>query len=385
VKSGETTSSPVDQVKPKIVATNVSQDIRYDVSLDKNGVLLTPFAIASFEENPSANSDKVRFKIANLKQAVDKVSIAILAADKEIRSWDQVPELCSDGVHTWSWDGFNAQGRLDTTILKGHMTLRLTAQRGDTSVTKEFAFSADAEAVDWIDLLVDAGAGSVQVEVRPGYADGGVVGSHEKLTPTAYADLLAWAQEGIQYYWSRGGVRGNGIAEPIMLGGQTYKISVMAVANKKPHAAVFNLIDRLDPDFGRSTSLAMFRKVVHSAGYYYSIYVDRLQRPISDAMSNAEQEFKETAAHEFGHLILNAYEGNPLVPTRSWSHKGTSTVLTQSAIDKHPTPLTGEVDVMHYFSSYSSPTADVRSRTCAVEDDVKALIWLARLRFRPTS
>jgi hypothetical protein len=75
---------------------------------------------------------------------------------------------------------------------------------------------------------------------------------------------------------------------------------------------------------------------------------------------------------------LNAYEGDPLVPTRSWSHKGTSTVLTQESLDKHSTPASGEINVMHYFNGYTTSADEMRSRTAAAEDDVKGLIWIGR-------
>ena len=93
-----------------------------------------------------------------------------------------------------------------------------------------------------------------------------------------------------------------------------------------------------------------------------------------------DEDFKHTAAHEFGHLILNEYGGG-LIPEYSWSHRGTSTVITQKRLPANLIPTSGEIDVMHYFTDDPSDDPDYWKRSVASEQDVKGLIFLTRIKF----
>jgi hypothetical protein len=118
---------------------------------------------------------------------------------------------------------------------------------------------------------------------------------------------------------------------------------------------------------------------------------------------DAISSFKETAAHELGHELLQAYSGTAF----SWQHKGSSYYLPQdtkpvkgnettwdriSHLDEMPEtsgeyyPKTGEIDVMKYYNThdkagYFIAGSDLK-RTIATEKDVLSLIWLTKLKIQ---
>lgn len=378
----ESTLTSVEDGSYKQLTTRVDSDILFSVEVDPTRSVLTPFSIpAHAQDGKDVSRQEVCFVIINKKDPVESVSIRIMKGGVVYASVGEVPDLRSDGRHQWSWSGLDDRGVLSTKDLKAGLTLELTAKRVGVSRTFYLQFKASYSVVDWVDLTADTNASIIKVEVRPRYSNGGVSDRNPSVPVVGYQQLLDWAQQGISHYWSRDGSRANGVAAPIALQGKDYKVIVDAKVNQAPSAPSFRLIEDQNEDFGRSTSLAVVRKVVLSSGFYFNAYATKAHRSVGWAMSQAEGNFKETAAHEFGHLILNAYEGDPWVPTRSWSHKGTSTVLTQEPLDNHPSPVSGEIDVMHYFSGYTTSADEMRSRTAAAEDDVKGLIWIARLRF----
>jgi hypothetical protein len=117
-------------------------------------------------------------------------------------------------------------------------------------------------------------------------------------------------------------------------------------------------------------------------GRAYDAFVTKAKAPsaLQAAKDYAREDFLHTAAHEFGHFILNSYGDGGLIPHYSWTHKGSSTLL-QNEIDGTATPRSGEIDVMHYFKHYAVNDWDRWSRTVAAEVDAKGLIWLARVQF----
>ncbi len=61
-------------------------------------------------------------------------------------------------------------------------------------------------------------------------------------------------------------------------------------------------------------------------------------------ITNTNEDFKMTSAHEIGYEILLAFGGHKY----SKSHKGSSTIITQK--DKNtPLPQKGEIDLMKYY------------------------------------
>ncbi len=114
----------------------------------------------------------------------------------------------------------------------------------------------------------------------------------------------------------------------------------------------------------------------HNLGYYYDRY---LQGKEKDSYIATENQFKLDAAHELGHVVLNKYAPHSS-PDYSWSHKGTSTVLTQEALTGTPMPNAGEIDLIKY-SDHHLGASDIYSRSVAANEDVNGLIWLSRVKF----
>jgi cephalosporin-C deacetylase-like acetyl esterase len=135
----------------------------------------------------------------------------------------------------------------------------------------------------------------------------------------------------------------------------------------------FPLKEVLNEKYGRSTSFDGIRVVYHNTGYWNN----------KGQPHNADPQFEHTAAHEFGHLILNVY-GAGSSPDYSWSHKGTSTVISQSPLPGTSYPATGEVDLMKYTENSQLPGTyrDYWDRSIAAGQNVKSLLWLVRVEFK---
>jgi hypothetical protein len=185
-----------------------------------------------------------------------------------------------------------------------------------------------------------------------------------------FARLSALAATGIGRFWSRN----------ITVGGAVYAVTTTAVRRA----------DRsIDIDLQYSNARAFDRShnsgfidatIVYNFGYYFDL-VSRMLPFVPEplrrvlAQVNADIEFLGTAAHEFGHSVLEESEGK----ATSYGHKGTSSIF-QSPLDTAPAhPATGEIDLMKYFSD--DRPDDYFSRAIAAEEDVKRLIGLAAVDF----
>jgi hypothetical protein len=198
--------------------------------------------------------------------------------------------------------------------------------------------------------------------------------SSPAITPKSYTDLLVLAKQGIEQYWSRDGSRPNGIGQNINTMQGAYSVKVTADLTGSPKARSFKLIENLKTEYERSTSIPLISCIVHNAGFHSPNAVDQM--------------FEVTAAHEFGHLILNAYGGGGFWKGYSSTHKGTTTWADQKAIPGNYIPLAGEIDLMHYQekrplnSTPQDPSLqNQRNRAVAAEQDVNSLLWLCRVRF----
>lgn len=364
-------------------ASNTKQEnveLDYRLSLKSGGNhLLTPLEIPNYDELASTttqNKESIDFLVDNRKQAADSLSLEVFDGATLLYSEADTSALLPEGEHRWQWDGYSMAGVLDTQVLKSpNLSIRLTAHKGAQQQIAELRLDNSAEEIDWVDARIDRNTKSIKLTVRPSFSDGGVSGKDAKLTAKSFVQLKAMAKAGIERYWSRDGSRAQAIGAPIQTAKGAYKVTVVADVDAKPSAKNFPLIEMLDADFGRSTSFAMFKKIYHNQGFWSAA---------NYPMGFADGDFEHTVAHEVGHLILNAYGDGGLVPEYSWSHKRTSTVLTQSPLKNHPVPGNGEVDVMHYHSDYPSGPSGYQNfwdRSVASEQDVKGLLWLARVQF----
>ncbi|KOY02038.1 hypothetical protein AM274_12720 [Pseudomonas nunensis] len=365
---------------PEASADEKKLDYRLKLKSGGNSIL-TPLEVPDYDEIKSGatkNRELIDFVIDNRKAAADTVKLEVLDGEKLIYAEANTAPFLPSGEHPWQWDGYDTAGILDTRVLKSpNLKVRLTATQGGEQQVTDLKLECSAQEVKWVDVRVDRSAKTVDVVLRPKFSDGGSTGSVAGAPHTPYATLEGFAKEGIERYWSRDGSRGQGISSGITTGKGVYKVKVKADVNAQPAAGNFPLVDNLSKEGGRSTSLALFRKIHHNMGMYYAAAVNSGLSGIASATSTANDDFKYTAAHEFGHFILNEYGGG-VIPMYSWTHKDSST-LGQSIKPDHPEPTSGEIDVMNYYSGYRS--VDFFSRVAAAEQDVKSLLWLARVEF----
>jgi uncharacterized Zn-binding protein involved in type VI secretion len=385
---GGTSSAAAASTAPVAAATasqanNAKQEaieLDYRLKLKSGGNhLLTPLEIPDYDELAGAttkNQESIDFLVDNRKQAADSLTLEVFDGSTLLYSESDTSALLPAGKHPWQWDGYDMAGVLDTQVLKSpNLCIRLTAHKGGQRQIAELRLDNSAEEIDWVDARIDRNAKTIEITVRPSFSDGGVSGKDAKLTAKTFTQLKAMAKAGIERYWSRNGSRTPGIGAAIQTAKGAYKVTVVADVNAEPSAKNFPLIEALDADFGRSTSFAMFKKIYHNQGFWSAA---RYPADFADG------DFEHTAAHEVGHLILNEYGDGGLIPEYSWSHKKTSTVLTQSPLENHPVPGSGEIDVMHYHSDYPSGPSGYQnfwSRSVASEQDVKGLLWLTRVQF----
>ena len=361
-------------------------ELEYTIMLKPGGNhVLTPLMISDYEERTQGrtnNKENIDFLIRNTKHEAEHLTLEVFSNEAVMYTEANTDFLLKTGEHEWQWDGYSTAGVLDTNILKNtDIFLRLTASLGSKQWISELHLKAKAQEVEWVDVRIERNSFDVTVTVRPSFSDGGIEGRNNHIDPASYPALETLAKEGIEFYWSRNGDRAPGIADPIQTGASSYRVKVNADVNQLPKAKNFPLVENLTADGGRSTSFGVFRKIHHNLGYAYTKFVSETKNPSlwPTGKRFTDELFKQTAAHEFGHLILNEYGDGGLMPTHSWTHKNTST-LWQTEKPNNPMPKVGEIDLMRYYSTYLY-WEDRFSRTVASDDDVKGLIWLSRVQF----
>ncbi|MDK9364654.1 PAAR domain-containing protein [Lelliottia wanjuensis] len=359
---------------------NDNKKLSYTIELSGNKIL-TPLNIPDFEEMISGgdtkNTEKIDFVITNTGDEPGGLALEVVNGNTLLYSEYKLSEFYEPGAHHWSWDGYSNKGILDTKMLKSpDLLVRLIAVSDEQKIRIDYVLNNSAEQEDWVDVKVNKNTQSVDIEWRVGFEDGGISGSNTTLKPIGYAGLQSLAKSGIEFYWSRNGTRGGGIGDGIVTDKGNYKASVVAIINAEPMMSEFDLIENLDNEYGRSTSLVGLRKVNHNLGYYYDRY---LQGKEKDGYIATENQFKLDSAHEMGHIVLNKYAPHSS-PDYSWSHKGTSTVFTQESLSNNKMPRTGEVDLMKYSDDHASAMVQYFNSVAASED-VNGLIWLSRVKF----
>jgi hypothetical protein len=226
--------------------------------------------------------------------------------------------------------------------------------------------------------------------------------------------------DGLAHYWGRNSKRGKNV----MLSGEPYEVYVNAVDCSKNALNALPLVYNTNGDWMRSGNpggsysdnnldddalgalpdLGVIQRLSYNTGYIkhdwnndknngWRYYTDIDNGGYYDAIS----EFKETAAHEIGHELLQAYGST----VYSWQHKGSSFYFPQDTKpikgdettlekikhwDEMPEslgkyyPKNGEIDLMKYYNSTDKKGSFVsgpdQNRTIAAEKDVLGLIWL---------
>lgn len=347
-------------------------DFKFDVDLVSSQSVLTPLAIGSFDGDATSSQIDITVEIENCK--ADSLEVEIINNGSVIYNESLGAQYLSRGMHTWQWDGFDNGNVLDTKVLKSEeLEIAFIGTKNGISKKKTIQLNNYAYEVDWLDVKIDKNTNQAEVTIRPSFSDDGIEGTPPKgVTAVSYEDVKQLAKQGIEKYWSRTGNRAVSTPEG------TYDV-IVKVDYAEPSAKTFDLVRNYDEDPGRATSFWVFAKIDYNFGFYFDYFESVLptkQQVVMRAKQYADENFKETAAHEIGHLILNDYGGTV---DYSWIHKGSSS-LAQNVNGNQPLPSSGEIDVMKYYSDSTDPVNNGH-RIVADEYDVLSLFWLSGVKF----
>lgn len=397
--SSEEVKSPMSTIKkekclgPIVVEKKKEQEIvlkpHFDIELitdDFDENKLTPY---SFDNNRLADS-KVEF-VYELKSdtegsnfKADEICFRIIKDGEELFKQeytgekDETSELLRPGKHRFEWDGYDNNGILDTTNFKEEglvfevlvkkggeekkKDFKICVERGDTIHSKigkyfkmagyTYSGSVPNETVDWIDLIINKARHKIEILVAIDFQN------ERNIEPTDspnFDDLVIMSIEAIKRYWTRS----------IEIDGLFYRVETKVIRRDFDCVDV-DLYVKKSSRFGRSHNTGI---IDASFKYLKGYFAER------GGKQSADKDFLETAAHEFGHYILEMFGGRKF----SWKHKGTSS-LGQRVLDDSPSyPMAGEIDLMYYYKG--SRPWDFFTRLLVAEDDVKRMLALYSVDF----
>jgi hypothetical protein len=178
------------------------------------------------------------------------------------------------------------------------------------------------------------------------------------LSGTDHLRLTHLALVGLRRYWSRT-ITVNGIAFPV---------DVIGIHNTNNAIGVDLYIEK-GSKYVRSYNFAIMRidaSFIYNEGYFTN-------------PSNADADFMQTSAHEFGHSVLTEFGGIG----HSWTHEGSTSFFQSTKKSTPGYPASGEIDLMKYFDESKGPAGfhRVMADSRASEFDVKCLLWMSTLIF----
>jgi len=361
------------------------------------------------------------------------------------------------GEYIIFWDGFDNNEIYDTTKFNSkNLKAIITGIKDGKQKTATIDFSANYSQVQWTDVKIDKKKKRIDVNLRVNLIDGGEQGlgcnidtefslfpksaveicdwdkvpekvtSKYKIDPLktrtkTFEELKKYVLDGLNYYWSRNSGRGKNV----VLDGMAYEIYVKALNSGEKGKTLNNIPlifntngkssrsgntggaypdGNLDDEFMEALPNGIVQRISYNTGYVkndwesdsldgWRFYNDSDSGGAFDAIS----KFKETAAHEIGHEILQAYGGT----VYSWQHKGSSYYLPQntkpmagkeSIIEKYvyidymnkssgeEYPTKGEIDLMKYYNNTPNPID--QKRLIAIPKDVLSLVWLSKIKIK---
>ncbi|MEU8526412.1 helix-hairpin-helix domain-containing protein [Streptomyces sp. NPDC048629] len=288
--------------------------------------------------------------------AADKVTLTVNDTLTTLHEEVLPQSFLSTGRHVWHWNGRNTAGMFDGDGLRHQLYLMLTfSYQGDTTVDKLVALD-NRPVRPWCRSKVDPVAKTVTVDV---YVD--CQNEDGPLAQAGFDHMQPLVLSGIGKYWSRS----------VVIGGDTY--TVTTTAHQRGYAAEpMDLYVESGTSFRRSHNSGIIdASIFYNMGFYGGMN------------AKADQEFEKTAAHEFGHSVLDAWGGKGL----SWGHKGSvnaNPFKFWNFQDYSPSatahPATGEIDLMLYYTD--AKPADYYSRVKAAEEDVLRLIGITGVTLR---
>lgn len=381
-----------------------------DFTLDTNLIVtnsqdaLTPLGIQDYTSKTSTPSNqKIWFDIKVGGNKIDQLSVKISNSNQVLYERDMDKYMLSIGHYQWGWDGFNTLDTFDSAALKqGILKAEFTGKTSTKTVKKEIKFTLTPANVDWAEVVINRKAKAASIKLRLNLKDGGQHGvgeappsdvqktsyfknlpqndhrRHKHVRLKSHADLKALASSGMQQYWSRS------ISTPDNL---TFNVKTLVEFDTEKAMDDINLVYNTNRDWIRSSNPGEVRGVFSLFGNFvperisYNVGWIKYSNGWTYVSTNdADAEFKETAAHEIGHEILSAYGGD----TYSYSHRGSSTVVTQTTKTVKNGgfnyPQSGDIDLMKYYQG--NRPQDYFVRVYASESDVASLLWLNSLKIK---
>lgn len=365
VSYGNPESYTYDPV-PSEIAVKILNDHFLPLGIpDKNGVL----------ENNS-----IKFEIQCKKGKAENLTFYIKHNGTTVTTKTIDTALNAGEKATIEWDGFSDSKIYDSTLFtNGELTVEVT---GATNEAKD-TFNSRYNEVQWVDIKIDDNTKKIDVTLRINLKEATIETSVTK----TYADLVTMAIEGLRLYWGRNQSRQFG--NSVTINTITYEVVVTALDVDENSMPTLNVYGSTT-DFGRSRNWWASRKLFYNEGEAYSIYQEVALKypgrvsPITTAQGVImdDENFVHTAAHEIGHEILQAFGGKN---DYSYIHKNTSTLLTQEVKQTSTLPLSGEIDLMKYYSDdyyiYRANT-NFYNRNVAAERDVLGLLWCSKIKIR---
>jgi hypothetical protein len=330
--------------------------------------ILQPYAVrgaTTFWDDERA----VKFKVI-IKEATRLTIVQVRKNSIPLTAFrNTVTNLNKAGTHEYRFSGFSDALVFDTEVLKQP---ELSADiLTDKAASSSQHLATKQVYCPWMDLKIDDRAKKIEVKVYVSFSNSPV--QDKQIDPANFTRMKDLIRDGIGLYWSRPRVRVAWSYEVITKAIERDSDAIKFILTKPtPLKNIPMLPDRVRDFFAEQQSGERCFNPGVLAGsdalpiiFYYDGPLD-------------PDWIKETGAHEFGHsILLRGFDKQTSI-----THKGTSTE-SQVTIDgayRYP-PAPNEIDLMKY--SRDPKPADFYARVKAAEEDVLALLSLARIQFSP--
>lgn len=348
------------------------------ISIAENKRTVVPLGIADYKSRPENAFFVFNYTLSN--SAADQLVFEI-TADKGQDLYQVLlgPEYCVPGMHQLFWDGFDQDEIYDSSRFDGRQlkaTLRVTSAGETTSFTLDFF--TQYEEVQWVDILIERKIKRITTTLRTSFHSmppAGLfrIGRAPLETPKrTFGELLQLATAGLEYYWGRN--RSHPVGKNVKLAnGEEYEFFLKVDNTSNRGLKSPKIIYQTNARARRSRNWELSRILFYNVGY-----LKHAGKWHYRSAATADADFKQIAAHEIGHEILLAFGGH----VYSKTHKGSSTIVTQSPLGNYLYPQQGEIDLMCYYADdqdHPCPT-DYNSRSVASERDALSLLWLSKIK-----
>ena len=316
-----------------------------------------PLGISNFKGE--IENSTIKFEIKCKKGTAENLTFFIKHDGSTLFTRKIDNSLTSGDKITVEWDGFSDSKIYDSTLFtEGELTVEVT---GADNEAKDI-FKSKYDKVKWVDIKIDNNTKRIDVILRVNLSNGKIDSDVTK----SLSDLISMGLLGLEKYWGRNKTRT--IGNSLNVNGNEYEIFIKPLnteENSMPNLKIYASAKK----YGRSRNWILSRKLFYNSGYYPTNQED-------------DKDYSHTAAHEIGHEILQCFGGKL---DYSYVHKDSSTLLTQKVVDGSVLPVSGEIDLMKYYSDdsyYKRLSANFFERNIAAETDVKGLLWCSILKIK---